>query len=793
MLRHFRRIAASALAAVVACFGLGPGIAPATDVVLKDGRVLSGKLAMISTLAEIPRASQGNSEGPLQLIVLLDDDLRRTFVSKRQLKEVKPQDAAEAPEKFRLHQRSLRAGNQVRQVGPALRVQPFDEFGRRIYTMSTSQGPIDIVQGISELTPQWAKVEGVSHLWDMRIATSSIPREVLSKILAKQIDMKDVEQRKKVVRFYLQSERYDDAAKELQTILDDFAQNATVREQLEPSLRALRQLAAQRLLAELRLRRDAGQHELVRQSLKNFPSEGVSGEVLQAVRELIDAYATLDGRRATILAKFDELLLKVGDTPSINQLRPLREELAAELTVELLARLAPFMQSLDDADMSPAEKISLAVSGWLMGQDSTTTKLPVAISAYRMRDMIRQYMAEPIKITRAKIASEFVSQEAASPQHVAAILAAMKPPVATPEPDPARPGYYELQVPGPAKEPAVPYLVQLPPEYNPYHRYPAIVTLQGSFTTTANQLDWWAGPWNKNGQRMGQGARRGYIVIAPAWTVDHQKEYRYSAREHAAVLDCLRDACKRFSIDSDRVFLSGHSIGGDAAWDLGLAHPDLWAGVIPFVARSDRFVPLYWENAELVPYYFVCGELDGGKMSINAGDLDRYLKRGFNTTVVEYLGRGHEDYYDEIQRIFDWMGRFHRDFYPKEFTCVTMRPWDNFFWWVEMVGMPSKAMVNPTDWPPSRGTQPVQVKASVTGNNNLYVRTGAAIVNVYLSPKLVDFSRKFNIVVNGRRMNTFQSSAEPNLNVMLEDVRTRGDRQHPFWAKVEMATGRVSE
>ena len=26
---------------------------------------------------------------------------------------------------------------------------------------------------------------------------------------------------------------------------------------------------------------------------------------------------------------------------------------------------------------------------------------------------------------------------------------------------------------------------------------------------------------------------------------------------------------------------------GDAVWDMGLAHPDLWAGVIPIVATSD--------------------------------------------------------------------------------------------------------------------------------------------------------------------------------------------------------------
>ena len=162
------------------------------------------------------------------------------------------------------------------------------------------------------------------------------------------------------------------------------------------------------------------------------------------------------------------------------------------------------------------------------------------------------------------------------------------------------------------------------------------------------------------------------------------------------MLNSLRDACRRFSIDTDRVFLSGHSIGGDAAWDIGLAHPDLWAGVIPIVAQSDRYCARYWENARYVPFYVVAGELDGTKLINNARDLDRYLRRGFDSTVVEYLGRGHEDFYDEILRIFDWMGRFHRNFFPREFTCETMRPWDNFFWWVEVQGLPPRSMVDPS-------------------------------------------------------------------------------------------------
>jgi hypothetical protein len=231
-------------------------------------------------------------------------------------------------------------------------------------------------------------------------------------------------------------------------------------------------------------------------------------------------------------------------------------------------------------------------------------------------------------------------------------------------------------------------------------------------------------------------------------------------------------------------------MGGDAAWDLGLSHPDLWAGVIPIVARADRYCTLYWENAKPLPYYFVCGELDTNRMVNNARDLDRYLRRGYNVTVVEYIGRGHEHFSDEIQRIFDWMGRFKRDFYPREFSVSTMRTWDNFFWWVELSALPPRAVVDPFDWPPPAGARPMKTTAKRTATGGMNVSTGAAQATVWLSPESVNFDQRVSIVVNGKRINSSSPFIEPDLETLLEDVRLRGDRQHPFWAKLEAATGR---
>jgi hypothetical protein len=142
----------------------------------------------------------------------------------------------------------------------------------------------------------------------------------------------------------------------------------------------------------------------------------------------------------------------------------------------------------------------------------------------------------------------------------------------------------------------------------------------------------------------------------------------------------------------------------------------------------------------------------------------------FDCTVVEYEGRGHENFSDEILRLFDWMGRKHRNFFPRQFTAVTNRAFDNYFWWLEL-----------RNFQPSEKT--LQVESNLTANNGVSIRTGGKLT-VWLSPEMVDFSRPIIISQNGSRLGS-PSSIGPDVTVLLEDVRSRGDRHHPFWAKVE--------
>lgn len=751
----------------------------AAKVVMRDGRVLEGRIAPLPSMMADPN---GVNDGGAT-ILLIDDDLRRVFVPQRRVEEVH-EGAGEVLERFKIWQKLPAGGSPVSAVGSLHGITPWNEYGRRSATMATQRGPIAIIQGITEITPHYTTVASLrQYKWDMRIATSSIPRDALRQILEKAINKNDLEQRLRLVRFYLQGELFDEARKALTQLLEDFPE---AKAEYSRVLRDITQLSARLLLTEARIRERAGQARLVYSILSQFPSEGVAGETLQEVARLLGEQQQLHNQGKSVLEQFDAHIAEFSkeNTAQGAKLKPIRDEIFAELTVHTLDRMASYQQFANDPQMAVDQKLALAISGWLLGPQSATDNLSTSLSLYEVRNLIRKYMNAELALDRELILREMQQLEGSTPQQVALLLAHMKPPKET---EPKADGYYDIQVPGGVGRPPQRYLVQLPPEYDPYRRYPAIVTLHGR-STAEMQLDWWAGTREGDKPRFGQAMRYGYIVIAPVWGEEHQERYQFSLHEHLAVLDSLRDACRRFSIDTDRVFLSGHSAGGDAAWDIGLAHPDLWAGVIPIGGVCDRFPKLYWENAAELPMYVIGGEFDGEKSVQNASSLDRYMRRGYPVTVVEFLGRGHEHFSDEILNLFEWMGRHRRNFFPKEFNVSTLRAWDNYFWWAEVLEMPRGANIDPTQWPFPRGTRAVNFNGKILENNSIFFRGGGGRLAIWLSPEVVNFDQPIRLNVNGR---TETVQVQPNLELLMEDARTRGDRQHPFWNRV-LIGGRTS-
>lgn len=782
------------LAIVGVCVTLSVSSAYAQKIQMRDGRILPGRILLMTGVADapVPPAPDKNEEAKATPILLVDDELRRVFVPRANVAAII--DAApENLANIKLWQKAAKSGNAVAIVGPSLGITPFDEFGRRIYEMQTSRGPLAIVQGITELTPRYAKVEGLlgrpdAVVWDMRIATSSIPKETLAVIVDKAVSHDDPQDWLEVVRFYLQAERYGEASQELEAIIKAFPD----KEDLKAEAKQIRQMGARRILKEIQLRREAGQHELVGRLLEGFPVDDVPGDALQQVREALANYqAEMSGMQIVR----DQLLAQYGQLASDETralVKSVVDEIVKDLNYNNVGRLLSFTKLIDDPNLTAEDKIALAISGWILGPGEAIQSFGEAVPLIAVRNVVRKYLTEPAAHERTILLDSIRSVEGLTVPRVAAILSQLTPPWSVPQEASQGFGAYELMAAGYSESGDFRYLVQLPPEYDPYRNYPTLVVLNGAYNSPVQELEYWTGPQPRDeegkptGPRQGQAMRHGYITIAVEWLKPRQYNYEFSLREHEAVLTVMRDASRRFSIDPDRVFLSGHGIGGDAAWDFAIAHPDLWAGAIPFLAQLDKeekFIQHYWENAAYVPFYFVSGELDGLKMKTNSQLFDQFLsrrinKKPFDVTVVEYHGRGYEPYHDEILNIFDWMGRQKRE-WPKDFQCNTMRDWDNFFWWVEARGFPNS--ITPGNWP--RGSaRPTILQGEVLNGNKLSARSAADETTIWLRPELVDFSKPIRVELNGKRLT---GDTTPSLDVILEDARTRVDRQRPFWAKIQ--------
>ena len=346
--------------------------------------ILEGSPSTIGSVAADPLKGTGNTE--LKQILIVDNQLTRTFVPTKQLAKDFGKQAAVGLERIPLFQRIPSSGNAISVVGMPLPPidDPFDEFGHRIYRMVGPRNrPIEVVQGITEITPKWTKVEaieGINHyIWTSKIATSSIPREQLTRMINRALDAKNPDSRVRIVRLYLQSERFQDARIELENLIKDFPG----LDHLNAMVKELRQLSAQKLLKEIELRRDAGQYRLASLMLEQFPSEGIAGEMLLKVREMLDDLQAQQRQGAKTLRLIDANLAGVRNEAAKKQAEGIVSEIKKELNINNLDRFADFLRLADDGKMTAEQKLALAISGWLMGTRTFTFAILSTLKASR--------------------------------------------------------------------------------------------------------------------------------------------------------------------------------------------------------------------------------------------------------------------------------------------------------------------------------------------------------------------------------------------------------------------------
>src|SRR5579884_1397853 len=580
---------------VSVCIGLATGLAKADNtrqiVIFRDGFDIQGK-----KVAEDKELIIENGQ-PLVIAkgTFSVDAAARiySFSVKQEADVIKkdplPTETIAWPPQWRFNPHGVTV-NPVYQVEV---VHPFDShWNREIRLYGNSKR---YRQRLMQLTPQFAEVDALDWRWKSYYLTSELgPDEVLRLIHEHPKPIKigqgsnPAAEPLAIYRFLVEAGWYDQADKQLDGILKKYPSEKAHVTDLR---RALKGLQANQLYDDLQIAYKAGQHDRAQRILARFPVKDVPAghKALAGVGALRAKYETANDTLRRARHYLTTLPAKVAAPADRAFFTTATGMILAEMSLDdflpdatadkhKAGRLEPFLELAEQAErarklhqtptQTPEQLLSLAVSGWLLGKDSADAKPAMSRKLWATRKFLFTYLTTADKSARKALRDGYTIQASqyVGPEEVAHMLKLL-PPIEAERQPPETATELNCKVTSEARH-ELSYLIQLPPEYHVGRAYPLLIALHHAGEKPADMLS-----------RCGPLAKKyGFILAAPAWARLLNADYGYTPEEHADVTDLLVDVRRRFQVDSDRVFLLGYGEGGSMAYDVGLAHPDLFAG-----------------------------------------------------------------------------------------------------------------------------------------------------------------------------------------------------------------------
>ena len=235
-----------------------------------------------------------------------------------------------------------------------------------------------------------------------------------------------------------------------------------------------------------------------------------------------------------------------------------------------------------------------------------------------------------------------------------------------------------------------PYALYLPPNYDPSKRYPLVVSLHGAGSNHRLNLRRVFGKHNLPGESDVEATRYfpewrdvDYIVISPF----ARGTMGYQGIAEKDVYDAIEDVKRRFSIDEDRIYLTGLSMGGGGTLWLGLTRPDIWAAIAPVCPAPPQGTEALAGNALNLPVHLFQGDADQlVRPEWTREWVRRFREAGVSVEYAEYPGVGHDSWVNAYAdgQIFEWFGQFRRNRYPDRVQFATWQYKYSRAYWVRI-------------------------------------------------------------------------------------------------------------
>src|SRR5262249_3109539 len=196
-----------------------------------------------------------------------------------------------------------------------------------------------------------------------------------------------------------------------------------------------------------------------------------------------------------------------------------------------------------------------------------------------------------------------------------------------------------------------PYRVYIPDRYDGSRPFPLVTALQGMGGDENSIFDQYA-----NGAFKVEAEKRGYIVACPK---GREPASMYTGTAEQDVLDVISEVEQAYKVDLDRVYMTGHSMGGFGTWSIAIDHPELFAAIAPISGGGD---PKKMDRIARIPELVVHGDNDNTVSVTRSRDMIAAGKQiGRESKYIEVPGGTHVGVaVPAFKDIFDWFDSHRR-------------------------------------------------------------------------------------------------------------------------------------
>lgn len=307
--------------------------------------------------------------------------------------------------------------------------------------------------------------------------------------------------------------------------------------------------------------------------------------------------------------------------------------------------------------------------------------------------------------------------------------------------------------------------VHLPPNYNPKKSYPLLVVLTGAGGTGQSMRD----SWIRGNESWKAKVRDSYIIVSPASAM------WWHWNEGKKVFAMIEEAKKLYSVDTNRIYMTGFSNGGHSTWNLGMKQPHLFAALAPIAGGPVNEAGTGMESAMIaclltLPVHWVTTADDRicpARVGSQVGSV--YKKLGYTNMIhKQFPSGGHVPHREHWGELYKWYKDLKRNLYEKKFIFMSDRQETDTCYWVRAEGISQRATV----------------KGEIKGSTIKLSVENATKVTVFLSDEMIDLDKPIKVEINGKEK--FSGTVKRSASVAVEEALRRNDRNAAFAAVLEL-------